>query len=110
MNRINDPLTSWVLEDPASRAPLALGVLGALLVLPLVIFAIYMLRMGTRAIAVRQFPPAGYRLLRNVAPVTGEPALRQGRLVRIMAMLLVAGAIAIAVFLWRFGVVMSRSP
>ncbi|HEX4916083.1 MAG TPA: hypothetical protein VFV51_19130 [Vicinamibacterales bacterium] len=109
MNQVNDPLTAWVLEDPSTRAPLALGVLGALLVLPLAIFAVYMLRLGTSAVTMREFPPRGYRLLRSVTPITGDMAVRQGRLIRIMAMLLLAGAIAIAIFMWRFGVLLGRS-
>jgi hypothetical protein len=35
--------------------------------------------------------------------------VRQGRLIRIMAMLLLAGAIAIAIFMWQFGVLLGRS-
>ena len=109
MNQVNDPLTAWVLEDPATRAPLAMGVLGTLLVLPMAIFAIYLYRLGTTAIVTRQFPPAGHRLLRSVQPVTGDMALRQGRLIRIMAMLLLAGSIAIALFMWRFGALLGQS-
>lgn len=109
MNQVNDPLTAWVLEDPSTRAPLAMGVLGTLLVVPLAIFAIYMLRLGSTTIATRRFPPDGYRLLRSVQPVSGDMALRQGRIVRIMALLLLAGAVMIAIFMWRFGVLLGRS-
>jgi hypothetical protein len=109
MDRINDPLTAWVLEDPASRAPLALAVLGALFVLPLIVFGVYLFRMGTHAITARQFPPSGYRLVRAVESIAGEAAVRQGKIARTMAILLIAGAIAIALLLWRFGVVMTRN-
>jgi hypothetical protein len=108
MNRSNDPLTAWVLEDPAARGPLALAVLGGLLVLPLIVFGVYLFRMGTHAMAARQFPPAGYRMLRAVESITGDAAVRQAKIARAMAMLLIAGAIAIAAFLWRFGVVISN--
>ena len=110
MNSVTDPLTAWVLEDPATRAPLALAILGGLLVLPLVIFAVYIFRMGARAIEQRQSPPAGYRLLRAVAPVTGEAAVRHGRIVRVMAMLLIAAAVLLAALLWRLGTLITRAP
>jgi hypothetical protein len=108
MNRSNDPLTAWVLEDPALRGPLALAVLGGLLVLPLIVFGVYLFRIGTHTMAARHFPPVGYRLLRTVESITGDAAVRQGKFARAMALLLIAGAIAIAVFLWRFAVVLSR--
>ena len=107
MDQVNDPITAWVLEDPSTRLPVALGVLGTLLVLPLAIFAVYMFRLGTSAMTTRQFPPAGYRLLRSVAPIAGDMAAKQGRIVRIMAMLLFAGAVAIAIFMWRFGAMLA---
>jgi hypothetical protein len=109
MNAAYDPFTAWVLEDPATRAPLALGVLGTLLVLPLAAFAVYLLRLATQAIAARQFPPAGYRLLRAVEPISGDYAVHQAKLLRIMATLLLAGAIAIAIFMWQFGAMLGRS-
>ena len=96
------------MEDPATRAPLALGLLGTLLVVPLAVFAAYLFRLGTAAAAARQFPPNGYRMLRSVAPITGDIAVRQGRLARVMALLLFAGAVAIAIFMWRFGVLLGR--
>ena len=109
MNSVTDPLTAWVLEDPHTRAPLALGLLGALLAVPLVIFAVYIFRLATRAIEQQQFPPAGYRMLRTVEPVTGVAAERQGRIVRAMAILLIAGAIALAALLWRLGALITRA-
>ena len=108
MNRVNDPLTEWVLADPASRGLMALLILGALIVLPLLIFAVYSFRLGTRAVQQGQFPPAGYRLLRPRTPVTGAAAVRQGRVLRVVAMILISFALALAIVVWRFGILLAR--
>lgn len=108
MNRVNDPLTEWVLGDPAARGPMALMILGALIVLPLLIFAVYCFRLGTRAAQQGRFPPAGYRLMRAATPVTGTAAVRQGRILRIVAMILIVFALAMAIVVGRFAVLLAR--
>jgi hypothetical protein len=108
MESVTNPLTGWLLENPAARVPLTLAVLGALFVVPLIALAAYMLRLGSRAIAGRRFPPGGYQSFRQQDPVTGDAAVRQGRIIRILAMLLVAGAIALAVVLWRLGSLLTQ--
>ena len=100
---------NWLLEDPAARVPLALTVLGALLVLPLVIFSIYILRMGSRAIERGEFPPHGYRVIDPTTRLTGDRAVRQGRLIRVLGILLIGAAIAVVAILWRLGVVLGRA-
>ena len=103
-----DSLTAWLLDAPGTRVPIALVTLGVLLVLPLLAFAAYMARLGGRAIESRRFPPQGYKTLRPQDALTGDAAVARGRISRILAMLLAAGAIPLVVVLWRLGSLLSQ--
>ena len=102
------PVEEWLLEDPASRAPLALSVLGVLFVLPLVGFAAYLWRMAAAMKAERRFPPSGYRVVGNRPPVTGDDAVTYARLARVTAAVLVVMALLLAIQLWRFSSLLTR--
>ena len=102
-----DVFRQWVLEDPGTHVPLSLAVLGLLLVLPLVTFAVYMWRMTTRAMAERAFPPSGYTVLGRAAPTTGDAAIRSARLVRALAIFLLIAAVVLILQLWRFARLLS---
>jgi hypothetical protein len=68
-------METWLLEDPA-RARLVIAVLGVLLVVPLVAFSAYMWRASVR--------------------------VPQPRLLRMLTVALLIGAIGLVVVLWRF--------
>ncbi len=68
-------METWLLEDPA-RARLVIAVLGVLLVVPLVAFSAYMWRASVR--------------------------VPQRRLLRMLTVALLIGAIGLVVVLWRF--------
>ena len=93
---------NWILEDPATRVPPAFIVLGVLLVVPLFGFVAYIWRMTQRITAERRFPPSGYRVIGNKPPVTGDEALRSARILRALAMFLLAAAVMLVFQLWRF--------
>lgn len=97
----------WLLDDPATRVPLTLTTLGVLLVLPLVGFAAYMWRMTTRAMAERAFPPSGYMVIGKKPPISGDEALRYARIVRVLALFLLAAAMLLVFQLWRFAVLLT---
>jgi hypothetical protein len=103
-----DWLGEWVLDDPASRVPLTLSVLGVLFVLPLVAFAAYLWRMAADVKAERRFPPSGYRVIGNRPPVTGDDAVTYARLARVTTVFFVVMAFLLVIQLWRFALLLTR--
>lgn len=84
---LREPLQQWLVANPAqtaSRATLLIAVAGALLVIPLLVFAGYALRSAAKMEA------------------------RRARGLRIIAAMLAAGATALVAILWRFSVVLTR--
>ena len=71
---------AWILEDPATRVPLTLILLGVTLVLPLFGLAAYLWRIAAR-IDRHRLPP---------------------RTVRLFAFFFAFAAVALIVMLWRF--------
>ena len=99
----------WLLEDPATRAPLTLTALGILLVLPLIGFAVYLWRMAARITVERRFPPLGYKVIGRTPSVTGDEAATYARLARWFAVFLVIMALLLVFQLWRFAVLIAPS-
>ena len=96
-----DALEAWIREEPIARLRIVMAAVTLLTALPLLIFAAYLWRLGSRVLSAGQFPPPGYRVMRATAPVTGPAALRRARLAQVSAALLgVASAIFVFV-LWR---------
>src|SRR5687767_15948982 len=84
----------------AAQAPLVVAAVGVLAVVPLLVFAVYLWRLGDRARLTGQFPPPGTATLRTTPPVVGLAARRRAGLAQAFAVLLGACAIALAVVLW----------
>jgi len=66
--RYRIPLRDWVLSDPgkfALRVKLVFLLSGAFLAAPLVAFAIYLWSFGASVLRAQQFPPPGYRVIRD---------------------------------------------
>ena len=106
-----EPLRAWLLDDPAvtaSRARLLLAGAGALLVAPLIGFATYAWRLGSRVVAEREFPPRGHAVIRDTNIVSGDAAVAQGRGLRAIAIFLVVASIAITGVLWRVAALLVR--
>ena len=85
----------------AAQAPLVLMAVGALAVVPLLGLAVYLWRLGTRALRTAQFPPPGSATIRAASPLVGVAARRRARLAQAFAVLLGACALGLAVLLWR---------
>ena len=106
-----EPLRAWLLDQPAetdARARLLLFGAGAVVVGPLLIFAIYLWRLGARVIAGREFPPRDYAVVRDTPIVTGESAVAHGRGLRAIAILLAVAGVAITGVLWRRAGLLAR--
>ena len=82
-----EPLRDWLVENPsqtAARATVLIAAAGALLVIPLLAFAAYAFRTAAKMEAGR------------------------ARGLRVIAALLVVGAVALAAILWRLTIVLTR--
>jgi hypothetical protein len=102
-----DVFRNWLLEDPGTRVPLTLTALGALLVLPLAGFAVYLWRLAARVVEGREFPPNGYRVVRQRPAITGDAAIGHARGIRAVAIFLVVAAAALVIVLWRLAVLIT---
>jgi hypothetical protein len=76
-------------------------------VLPLTVFAVYLWRMAARIVEGREFPPKGYRVLRQGRTITGEAAITHARGVRAVAIFFVVAAAALVILLWRVAVLIT---
>ena len=103
------PLSDWVLADPGSsarRVKLVFLLPAALLLAPLLALAVYLWALGGKVIRAREFPPPGLRVIRDTPIVTGERAVSRGRLLKVLALGCGIAAAALAVLLWRFGLLL----
>jgi hypothetical protein len=85
----------------AAQAPPVVAAVGVLAVVPLLVLAAYLWRLGTRARLTGQFPPPGTATIRTAPPVVGLAARRRAGLAQAFSVLLGACAIALAVLLGR---------
>jgi hypothetical protein len=84
------------------QAPLVLAAVAVLAVVPLVGMAVYLWRLGARALLTAQFPPPGTTAVKPTPSLVGVAARRRARLAQAFSVLLGASAVALAVVLWRF--------
>lgn len=101
-----DWFREWILDDPASRVPLTMTMLGVLVVLPLIGFAAYMWRMTARVMVERTFPPSGYLVIGKRVPVTGDQAIAYARAGRVLAVFFAVMALLLGFQLWRLAVLL----
>ncbi len=85
----------------AAQAPFIVAAVGVLAVVPVLIFAVYLWRLGDRARLSGQFPPPGTATLATAPPLVGLAARRRAGLAQAFAVFLGACAVALAVVLWR---------
>src|SRR5688572_19353929 len=77
-----------MLADPGAstkRARVAFLALAALLLAPLLAFAVYLWSLGGRVLRAQEFPPPGLRVIRDTAVLTGARAVSRGRLLKVLA-------------------------
>ncbi|HXJ82626.1 MAG TPA: hypothetical protein VMS64_28555 [Candidatus Methylomirabilis sp.] len=94
-----DSLRGWFTSRPAEmprRLRLLFLLGGTLLSAPLVVWAVHLWSLGTKALRARQFPPPGYRVIRDTPVLGGRAALSRGRLLRGLSV----GFGVTAVLLW----------
>jgi hypothetical protein len=102
--RYRAPLRDWLLADPdaaARRAPLIFWLLAGVLLVQLLGFAAYFWSRGARMRRFRECPLPGTRVIRDTPVLTGDAAASRGRLMQVLAIACVVGAVVLGLLLWR---------
>ena len=102
----------WITEDPEQMDDrlvlcgwgLALGV-----IVPMLLLAAYLWRLGSRIVHSGVFPPPGMRVVRDTRVLFGRRAVRRGRLLKVLAWLAGAVAMGFVFVLWRVASLLTAS-
>jgi hypothetical protein len=73
---------------------------GVLLVMPLLAASGYLFVYGGRVATTRRLPPPGTEVVRDTRVREGVQALVRGRIIQILALVLLLAAVFIPIFLW----------
>ena len=76
------------------------------LLLPLFAFAAYLWSIGRSVVKGQAFPPPGVRMVRKTEMLTGDVAVRRGRLLEAFALFLALAAMVLGGLLWRLDVLL----
>jgi hypothetical protein len=101
--RCRAPLRDWLLSEPgklAYRLNLVLFLSAAALTAPLIVFATYLWSFGTKVVRTGEFPPPGYRVMRDTPIIGGPAAVSRGRGFKILALCLAAASALLWLLLW----------
>jgi hypothetical protein len=101
---IRPDVEAWITEEPArvaSRARLVIAGLALAFGAPTLPMTIYLWRLGTRITTEHRFPPAGLRIIRDTVVLHGSAARRRGRLLQVLAVVLVMAMLGVLATLWR---------
>ena len=99
--RYRTPLRDWLLSEPGElgyRVRLVFF-LFAVLLAPLVAFAVYFWSLGVKVLHTQQFPPPGARVIRDTPVIGGQAAVLRGQGLKVFAICLgVASALFCLLF------------
>jgi hypothetical protein len=104
LDRYQPALVHWIQSDPAmsaQRGRLVVLVLAGCLTAPLFGTALYLWLLGEKMVRTQEYPPPGFRVIRDTAVIRGEGAIARGRLFKVLALGCGLAAIAIGLLLWR---------
>jgi hypothetical protein len=113
MNFLQSAIERWVTSDAGisvERLTLVFVILAAVVDLPLVLAGLYLWRVGERTMAAARFPPPGMVMWRSADVLTGERAVRRGRLAQVSAIaLFFSGVVLVAILVRLAFLVNARS-
>ena len=92
----------WLINHPADitqKLNWLIMTLFFVVTLPSWVAGFYFWRLGARIVRAERFPLAGARLVRDTPVITGKAARRRGKLLQILAAVLVLSAAALPVML-----------
>lgn len=103
LNRYASSLRDWIGSEP-SEAPRRLRLLlllgATLLSAPLLVFAVHLWSIGARVLRVQEFPPPGYRVIRDTPVIGGRSAVLRGRAFLILAVVLGVTSVLLWLQIW----------
>ena len=97
------PLHDWLLSEPEQlgrRVRVGLLVVAAGLSLPVLGFATYLWSIGTKVVQAEEFPPPGYRVIRDTRIIAGPNAVLRGRTIKALALCLAVASALLWLMLW----------
>jgi hypothetical protein len=109
--RYRTPLRDWLFSEPeelAHRVKLVFLLSAVVLSAPLVGFAVYLWSLGAKVLCARQFPPPGYRVIRDTPVIGGKAAVSRGRGFKVLALCLGVASALLWLLLWRLAWVLSE--
>jgi hypothetical protein len=108
--RYRTPVRDWLLSKPeelAHRVKLVFLLSAVVLSAPLLAFAVYLWSLGANVLRARQFPPPGYRVMRDTPVIGGRAAVSRGRAFKLLALCLGIASVLLWLLLWRLAWVLS---
>jgi hypothetical protein len=102
-DELRQPFHDWLMSDPSEtprRARLAIGLSAIMLAAPLVSLAVYLWLLSVKVLRAQQFPPPGFRVIRDTPVVSGPAAVTRGHAIQVFAVCLGVGAVVLCLFLW----------
>jgi len=102
--RYRIPFQDWLLSGPgasAHRVKLVFLLSATALSAPPVAFAVHLWLLGAKVLRAQQFPPPGYRVIRDTPILTGRAAMSRGRGFKVLALCLGLASVLVWLLLWR---------
>ena len=110
--RYRGAVQEWLVADPAEvsqRLQLTLVFGGVALLLPLLIAAASLWRLGVRTIRSGQFPPPNIKVVRDTPVAQGGAATWRGRALQMLAIALALAALLLCLLLWRMAAMINAT-
>lgn len=102
-DHFGESFREWLSSEPAhtaERARLAMYLSALILSVPLIGLAVYLWLVGARVQRAQQFPPPGFRVIRDTAIVGGSAAVTRGQVIQVLALCLGLAAALMWLFFW----------
>jgi hypothetical protein len=102
-DHFGEPFRAWLSSDPAEttgRARLAIYLSALVLSAPVIAFAVYLWLLGKRVLRAQQFPPPGFRAIRDIPVMGGPAAVTRGQVIQVLALCLGLAAALLWLFFW----------
>ncbi|HEY7655830.1 MAG TPA: hypothetical protein VH881_03110 [Burkholderiales bacterium] len=102
-DHFGEPFRAWLTSDPAAtagRARLAIYLSALVLSAPVIAFAVYLWLLGKRVLRAQQFPPPGFRVIRDTPVMDGPTAVVRGQVIQTLALCLGLAAALLWLFFW----------
>ena len=100
-NKYRPAFEGWISQDAYPRLRIAFAAVLAAFAGPMLAFAAYFWRAGSRVVRAGRFPVPGAAVVRDTVVLRGAAARRRGRMLQICAVALVLTAAVLCALLWR---------